>query len=144
MAEDEEACLMGFVGRDRIRAGIPLVVLCEPRKIRFVQQPGTYHLADVAVGGVFGELQPSSGVEEARKILSVLGPRSQCIRHVLERDDRGYTVIYEELAHVVFPMHMGIEQSGNDEFSAEIEQLRARRRGGVCRKHLSNGIALDQ
>src|SRR5437899_10896243 len=39
---------------------------------------------------------------------------------------------------------MGIEQSRNDEFSAEIEHLRARRRGGVRGKQLANDVPLDQ
>ena len=39
---------------------------------------------------------------------------------------------------------MGIEQPRNYEFSAEIEHLRARRRGGVRGKQVANGIPLDQ
>src|SRR6266478_3514328 len=39
---------------------------------------------------------------------------------------------------------MGIEQSRNDEFAAEVEHLRARRRGGVRGKQVANGVPLDQ
>src|ERR1700730_249254 len=49
-----------------------------------------------------------------------------------------------EFAHPFLPVHMGIEQSRNNEFSAEIEHLRPRRRGGVRGKQVANGIPLDQ
>src|SRR5438270_10264864 len=53
-------------------------------------------------------------------------------------------MVDQHLAHERVPMHMGIEQPRNDEFSAEIEHLRTRRRGGVRGKHVANGGPLDQ
>ena len=144
VAEDDEAGFVGFVGRDRIGAGIPVVVLREPREIGFVREPGPHHLADVGLRGVIGELQPAAGVKEPRKVLGVLALRAQRLGRVLQRDDRGHAVIDEELAHIVFPVHMGIEQPRDDEFPAEVEHLRARRRGGVRGQHLADGVALDQ
>ena len=53
-------------------------------------------------------------------------------------------MIDEQLAHILFPVHMGIEQPRDDEFSAEVEHLRARRRGGARGQDVSNGVPLDQ
>jgi hypothetical protein len=53
-------------------------------------------------------------------------------------------VIDVELAHPFLPVHMGIEQSRNNEFSAQIEHLHPRRRGGVRGSQIANDIPLDQ
>jgi hypothetical protein len=76
MAEDDESCFVGFVGCDRIGAGIPVIVLSEPGEIGFVPEPRPHHLADVALRSVVGELQPASGMEESRKVKGVLAARA--------------------------------------------------------------------
>ena len=144
VAEDHEARLVGFIGCDRIGAGVPVVVLREPCEIGFVAEPGPHHLADIGFRDVVGELQPAARVKEPRKILGVLAARAQRLGRVLQRDDRGHAVVDEQLAHVLFPVHMGIEQSRDDEFSAEVEHLCARRRGGVGGQHVADDVSLDQ
>ena len=144
MAEDQKACLVDFVSRDGVGAGKPLVVLREPGQVGFGLQPGPHPLADVRLGGVFGNRRPASAVEEARKTVRVLAPRAQGLGQVVERDYRGHAMVDIELAHPLVPVHMGIEQSRDDEFSAEIEHLRARRHGGVHGQQVANGVALDQ
>ena len=83
-------------------------------------------------------------MEEPRKAVRVLAPRAQRLGQVVERDNRSHAVIDVELAHPLVPVHVGIEQSRHDEFSAEIEHLRAHRRGGVRGQQVANGVALDQ
>jgi hypothetical protein len=72
MAEHDKACLVGFVGRDRIGAGNPLIVLREPCEIRFVEEPIPHRLANFGVRGAFRECRTASAVEEPRKIDRVL------------------------------------------------------------------------
>ena len=49
-----------------------------------------------------------------------------------------------ELAHVLFPVHMGVEQPGNDELAAEIDHLRARRHGGIGGEDVADDVSFDQ
>jgi hypothetical protein len=72
MAEDQKACLVGLLGRNRIGAGNPVIVLREPRQIGFVQKPIAHRLADVGFRGAFGKWQSAAAVKEARKIGGVL------------------------------------------------------------------------
>jgi hypothetical protein len=81
---------------------------------------------------------------EPRKIGCVLTFCAQRLRYILQRHDRSHAVIDVEFAHELLPVHVGIEQSRNNEFAAEIEHLRTRRRGGVGGKQITNDIALDQ
>src|SRR5262249_49156284 len=63
---------------------------------------------------------------------------------VLQPDNRRHTVIDVELPHVILPMDMGVEQSGDDEFPAEIDHLCTWRGYSALGQQFANDIALDQ
>ena len=82
-------------------------------------------------------------MEESRQVRSVLAFQPQGLGHVLQPNNRRNAVIDVELPHVVFPMDMGVEQSGDDEFSAEIDYLCARRGASTLGQQFANDIAMS-
>ena len=83
-------------------------------------------------------------MEQARDIGRILTALAHRLRHVVQRHHGRHAMIDVKLAHPRFPVDMGIEQSRNDEFAAEIEHLRARRHGGAGGDEIADRAALDQ
>ena len=144
VAEHDEAGLVRLVGGDRVGLRVSRIVLGEPCEIRLGREPVPHQLANLGLARAFRKHQPSAGMEEPREVVGVLASRPQRLGYVVERHHGGHAVVDVELAHVLFPVHMGVEQPGNDELAAEIDHLRARRHGGIGGEDVADDVSLDQ